>query len=51
VYSHRYAGCYKISRADAIKNFQIKSNSFDFKPEITARILKRKHKLYEMPIS
>jgi glycosyltransferase involved in cell wall biosynthesis len=43
--------CYKVFRADVIKNLHIKSNRFDFEPEITAKILKRKHKLYEMPIS
>jgi glycosyltransferase involved in cell wall biosynthesis len=43
--------CYKVFRADVIKNIQIKSNRFDFEPEITAKVLKRKHKLYEMPIS
>src|SRR5215475_245248 len=43
--------CYKVFRADVIKNIQIKSNRFDFEPEITAKLLKRKHKLYEMPIS
>ena len=43
--------CYKVFRADVIKNIQIKSNRFDFEPEITAKVLKRKHKLYEMSIS
>src|SRR4030095_5610104 len=43
--------CYKVFRADVIKNLHVKSNRFDFEPEITAKILKRKHKLYEMPIS
>ena len=43
--------CYKVFRADVIKNVQIKSNRFNFEPEITAKILKRKYKLYEMPIS
>ena len=42
---------YKVFRADVIKNIQIKSNRFDFEPEITAKVLKRKYKLYEMPIS
>ncbi len=37
--------CYKVFRADVIKNIQIKSNRFDFEPEITAKVLKRKHKL------
>jgi glycosyltransferase involved in cell wall biosynthesis len=43
--------CYKVFRADVIKNLQIKTNRFDFEPEITAKILKRRYKLYEMPIS
>ena len=43
--------CYKVFRADVIKNIQIKSNRFDFEPEITAKVLKRKYKLYELPIS
>ncbi len=43
--------CYKVFRADVIKNMQIKSNKFDFEPEITAKVLKRKYKLYEMSIS
>ena len=43
--------CYKVFRADVIKNIQIRSNRFDFEPEITAKVLKRRHKLYEMPIS
>ncbi|MFN7926568.1 MAG: glycosyltransferase family 2 protein [Blastocatellia bacterium] len=43
--------CYKVFRADVIKSFQIKSNRFNFEPEITAKVLKRKYKLYELPIS
>lgn len=43
--------CYKVFRADVIKNIHIRSNRFDFEPEITAKVLKRKYKLYEMPIS
>lgn len=43
--------CYKVFRADVIKNIQIRSNRFDFEPEITAKVLRRKYKLYEMPIS
>jgi glycosyltransferase involved in cell wall biosynthesis len=43
--------CYKVFRADVIKNIHIKSNRFDFEPEITAKVLRRKYKLYEMPIS
>lgn len=43
--------CYKAFRSDVIKNITIKSNRFDFEPEITAKVLKRKYHLYEVPIS
>ena len=43
--------CYKAFRADVIKNMSIKSNRFDFEPEITAKVLKRKYHLYEASIS
>jgi len=43
--------CYKAFRADVLKNISIKSNSFDFEPEITAKVLKNGYHLYEAPIS
>lgn len=43
--------CYKAFRADIIRNISIKSNKFDFEPEITAKILKFKYHLMEIPIS
>lgn len=43
--------CYKAFRADFIKNIDIKSDKFDFEPEITAKILKKGARLYELPIS
>jgi len=43
--------CYKAFRSDVIKNIIIKSNRFEFEPEITAKVLKRKYHLYETPIS
>ena len=43
--------CYKAFRADVIKPVNIRSNRFDFEPEITAKVLKAGHKLYETPIS
>ncbi len=42
---------YKVFRADVIKNLQIRANRFDFEPEITAKVLKRRYKLVELPIS
>jgi len=43
--------CYKVFRVDVIKNVHIKSNGFNFEPEITAKLLRRKYKVYEMAIS
>ena len=43
--------CYKAFRADFIKGIEIKSNRFDFEPEITAKLAKRHARFYEVPIS
>lgn len=43
--------CYKAFRTDFIKGLEIKSDRFDFEPEITAKVLKKGAKLYELPIS
>jgi glycosyltransferase involved in cell wall biosynthesis len=43
--------CYKAFRADVIKNIKIRSNRFDFEPEITAKVLKSKWRIAEVPIS
>lgn len=41
---------YKAFRAPILKNITIRSNRFDFEPEITAKVLKRGYKIYEVPI-
>lgn len=43
--------CYKAFRKEFIKNINIKSNRFDFEPEITAKVLKQKVRFKELPIS
>jgi len=43
--------CYKAFRAEIIKPIRIRSNRFDFEPEITAKVLKQKVRLFEAPIS
>lgn len=43
--------CYKAFKTEFIKELEIKSNRFDFEPEITAKILKKGARLYELPIS
>lgn len=43
--------CYKLSTRGALEGMVIKSNRFNFEPEITAKILKKKIRIYEVPIS
>ncbi len=43
--------CYKAFKSEVIKNIEIKSNRFDFEPEITAKVLKQGVKFKELPIS
>jgi len=43
--------CYKLFRSDIIKSIDIKSNRFNFEPEITAKVLKKGIRIYEVPIS
>ena len=42
--------CYKVFKRDVINRIEIKSNRFEFEPEITAKILKLGYKIYEVPI-
>ncbi|MFY9222978.1 MAG: glycosyltransferase family 2 protein, partial [Blastocatellia bacterium] len=43
--------CYKVFKADVIKNINLKSNRFEFEPEITAKVAKKGCRVYEVPIS
>ena len=44
--------CYKMFRADVIKNLQLKEKRFGFEPEVTAKISKIKGiRIYEIGIS
>lgn len=43
--------CYKMFRADIIKGVELKSRSFEIEVEMTTKILKRNHRIYEVPIS
>ena len=42
---------YKVFIKKAIEDIQFKSNRFDFEPEFTAKVLKKKCRIYEVPIS
>jgi glycosyltransferase involved in cell wall biosynthesis len=43
--------CYKVFRADILEWLTIKSNRFAFEPEFTAKVAKRRLRIYEVPIS
>ena len=43
--------CYKCFRADVVKGITLHARRFEFEPEITAKVLKRGHRIFEVPIS
>src|SRR3972149_1912255 len=43
--------CYKVFKADVIKNINIEEDRFGFEPEITAKVAKRRYRIYEIGIS
>jgi glycosyltransferase involved in cell wall biosynthesis len=42
--------CYKVFTADVARSFRLNSDRWGIDPEITAKILKRGHRIYEVPI-
>ncbi len=43
--------CYKVMRTDVLRSFSLKSNGFGIEPEMTAKIFKRRYRVYEVPIT
>jgi glycosyltransferase involved in cell wall biosynthesis len=43
--------CYKAFRAEVIKSIEIEENRFGIEPELTAKVAKRRLRIYEVPIS
>jgi glycosyltransferase involved in cell wall biosynthesis len=43
--------CYKLFDSQVLEGLTVVSNRFDFEPEITAKVLRRGHRIYEVPIS
>jgi len=43
--------CYKLFDRDLIRDIRLRSDRFDFEPEITAKLLRRGVRIYEVPIS
>ena len=42
---------YKVFRREVLNGMVIRANSFNFEPEFTAKILKRKYRIFEVPIT
>jgi len=43
--------CYKLFDRTVLEGITVTSDRFDFEPEITAKVLRRGHRIYEVPIS
>jgi len=43
--------CYKLFDRRVLEGITIQSDKFDFEPEITAKVLRRGYRIYEVPIS
>jgi glycosyltransferase involved in cell wall biosynthesis len=42
---------YKLFRTEVVRSLRLRSKRFDFEPEVTAKVLKHGHSIYEVPIS
>ncbi len=42
---------YKVFRREVLDGLDLQASRFDFEPEFTAKVLKRHHRIYEVPIS
>jgi len=43
--------CYKLFTREALQGIELKSDHFEIEPEMTAKILKKKIRIFEVPIS
>jgi glycosyltransferase involved in cell wall biosynthesis len=43
--------CYKVFKSEILKSMPLKANRFGIEPEFTAKIARRKYRIYEIPIS
>jgi glycosyltransferase involved in cell wall biosynthesis len=43
--------CYKVFRAEILKEITLRENRFGFEPEFTAKVGKRRYRIFEVPIS
>lgn len=43
--------CYKVIPTDLLRSIDLQANAFDIEPEITCKLLRAGHRIYEVPIS
>ena len=43
--------CYKLFPRSAVANMKLESRGFEFEPEITAKLMKQRHRIHEVPIT
>jgi hypothetical protein len=43
--------CYKMVRTDILRSLNLRADSFDIEPEVTAKLLRADHRPFEVPIS
>jgi glycosyltransferase involved in cell wall biosynthesis len=43
--------CYKVMRTEIMRSLNLESNDFRLEPEITAKVLRQGHRIYEVPVS
>lgn len=43
--------CYKVFKKEVLESISIKSNDFSFEPEMTAKIFKKRYRVYEISVA
>jgi glycosyltransferase involved in cell wall biosynthesis len=43
--------CYKVMRTEVVRSLTLRSDGFGIEPELTAKIFKRRYRVYEVPIT
>lgn len=43
--------CYKLAPTEVLRSLELKANKFDIEPEMTAKLLRKRVRIYEVPIS
>ena len=42
--------CYKVMRVEVARSLELSADRFDIEPQITARLLRRGHRIHELPV-